>query len=138
MRVYKLFLIFIFCIFSFGNASQDKVEIRVSAKNFILLPEKFEGKCIVMEMMFRNFATIQDRKGFAKCTMEGISDSLKIEENKVIFYSVYLDSDTVEKWYDKLFFGKRIIIHSYVEKAVGNWSMLIVYEIEELKEEKFK
>jgi hypothetical protein len=37
-----------------------------------------------------------------------------------------------------LFFSKRIIIHSYVEKADGNWSRLIVYKIEELKEEKFK
>jgi len=140
MKAYKLKLILIImvCVLSLGSIEQKGIEIKVSPQNFILVPEKFEEKCVVMEMMFRNFASKQDRAGFAKCTMEGINDSLKVEENRILFYNVYLDSDTVEKWYDKLFFGRRIIIHTYVEKVDGNWSRLVVYEIEELEEEKCK
>ena len=80
-------------------------------------------------MKFREFASIQNREGFTKCIMEGAANSQPGNNNKILFFNVYLDSDTMEKWADKLVFGKMIRIYAYVDKANKNWSQLDIYKI---------
>ena len=126
-RLYILLIIFIF-LFEHINAQ----EIEVSTEHFVFTAERYHNKCIVMEMRFREFASIQNKSGFTKCTMEGIVDSLLQNGEQILFYNVYLDSDTIEKWAKKLVFGKRIIVHAYVGEANRNWTQLNVYKIEEV------
>ena len=108
--------------------SSDSSEVSVTAKRFISSPKSFANKNIVMRVKFVNRASIQDRDGFLKCTLEGVSEKENAET--IMFFTVYLDSDTLDEWADELDMGTRMIIHAFVDKVNRNWTRLTVYELE--------
>ena len=115
---------------AFSTVNSYSAEIPVTAKRFIAAPESYADKSIVMKVIYVNKASIQDREGFLKCTCKGADDSPAAASDAVVFYKVYLDSDTLDKWIDKLEEGLEITIHAFVDKVKGNWTRLTVYEIE--------
>lgn len=126
MRKTLLFLILI-CVLSHNSFAS---EIAVSAKRFVMSPDTYLNRNVVMKMKYSGKASIQDREGFLKCTCEGVTDSGASYEKKIMFFNVYLDSDTLDKFADRLEDDQVMTIHAFVDKINRNWTRLTVYEIE--------
>ena len=123
-------LLFVGVTAVFGIINSYPAEIPVTAKRFIAAPESYADKSIVMKVIYVNKASIQDRKGFLKCTCKGAVDSTAAAGDVIMFYKVYLDSDTLDKWIDKLKEGLEMTIHAFVDEVKRNLTRLTVYEIE--------
>ena len=113
-----------------GGSPSRAAELPLSVRQLVMGANAFVGHTLIVEVLFNYIASMQDRPGWLRCSVEGKFRLTGDPADADVLYNVYLAPEASLVNSERLRAGAKLTMHCRIREAAGARSRIDVSLIE--------